>query len=142
VSSDGPKARSVFDMNKLKDAIILSAKGPAQEGASGTFVRTFSFAPDFIGFAGHFPGFPVLPAFVQVMTVITMAEEVRGRGIELVSLVKAKFRTVIRPDTDIEVQFRERTMAGGAGLEATLRVAGEIAAFFLLTFAEKSEKMP
>ena len=127
-------------MNRLKTAIMLSAKGPATETKPGTFVRTFCFASDFIGFAGHFPGYSVLPAFIQVMTALAMAEEVKGRGIELISLVKAKFRAVIRPDTDIEVQYRERTVAGGTGLEATLSVAGEVAAFFLLTFAEGPEK--
>ena len=126
-------------MNRLKDAIVASAKGPARETAPGTFVRTFSFSPEFIGFSGHFPGYPVLPAFVQVMTAIAMAEKIRNREIELISLVKAKFRSVIQPDTDIEVQCRERAVAGGPGLEATLRVAGGVAATFLVAFAEKPE---
>lgn len=128
-------------MDEMKRAIMESAGGPVRETAPGTFVRAFSFAPDFVGFAGHFPGHPVLPAFIQVMTVIAMAEEVRGRGIELASLVKAKFRAVIRPDTDIEAQYRERMVSGRDGMEATLRVAGEIAASFVLTFTEGSEKM-
>ena len=68
-----------------------------------------------------------------------MAEEVKGRAMEVTSLAKAKFRTVIRPETDIEVQCRERTVAGKPGLEATLRVAGEVAALFLLTFVEGPE---
>jgi 3-hydroxyacyl-[acyl-carrier-protein] dehydratase len=127
-------------MNRLKTVIMLSAKGPVRETKPGTFVRTFSFAPDFIGFAGHFPGYSVLPAFIQVMTTLAMAEEVKGCGIEINSLVKAKFRAVIRPDTEIEVQYRERPVGGKDGLEATLKVAGEVAASFLLTFTGALER--
>jgi len=127
-------------MSELKNAIMMSAKGRVRVAAPGTFVRTFSFAPDFMGFAGHFPGYPVLPAFIQVMMAVTMMEEIRGRELELTSLVKAKFRTVIRPETDIEVHCRERSVTGKTGLEATLRVAGEVAALFLFTFVEKPEK--
>jgi len=127
-------------MSELKNAVMFSAKGPVRETTPGTFVRTFSFGPDFVGFAGHFPGYPVLPAFIQVMMAVTMTEEIKGRGVELTSLVKAKFRTVIRPETDIEVYCRERPVTGKTGLEATLRVAGEVAALFLFTFVEKPEE--
>ncbi|MDR2018073.1 MAG: hypothetical protein LBQ00_04255 [Syntrophobacterales bacterium] len=126
-------------MNKLRTAIILSAKGPASETVPGTFVRTFSFAPDFVGFEGHFPGYPVLPAFIQVMTVLAMTEEVKGHEIDLISLVKAKFRAVVLPDIAVEIQYRERLVAGRNGLEATIRVPEGVAASLLLTFTDRRE---
>ena len=86
-------------------------------------MKSYTFAPDFIGFSGHFPGYPVLPAFVQVLTALTMAEEVRGRPLELISIIKAKFRIEIHPGGEVEVQYRERTIKGEAGIEATLTVA-------------------
>ncbi len=120
-------------MDKLKTAISLSAIGPAKETEGGIFVKSYSFAPDFIGFSGHFPGYPVLPAFLQVLTALSMAEEVEGRGLTLVSIVKAKFRTEIHPDREVEVRYRERAVRGATGIEVTLSVAESLAASLLLT---------
>ena len=70
-------------MDNLRSAIRESALGPVKETEKGTWVRSYRFAPDFIGFSGHFPGYPILPAFVQVLMVQTMAEEVKGRPLKV-----------------------------------------------------------
>ena len=123
-------------MDKLKTAIRLSAAGPARETETGVFVKTYSFAPDFVGFSGHFPGYPVLPAFVQVLVALALAEEVRGHAVSLVSIVKAKFRMEIHPGREVEAQYRERIIKGAGGMEATLTVAEGSAASMLLTFMD------
>jgi 3-hydroxyacyl-[acyl-carrier-protein] dehydratase len=123
-------------MDKLKTAIILSATGPARETEAGAFVKSYSFAPDFIGFSGHFPGYPVLPAFLQILTVLATAEEIRRHTVKLISIVKAKFRMEIHPGQEIEVRCRERIIKGESGMEATLNVAEGLAASLLLTFTD------
>jgi 3-hydroxyacyl-[acyl-carrier-protein] dehydratase len=123
-------------MDELKTAICSSAAGPARKVEEGNFVKPYSFAPDFIGFSGHFPGHPVLPAFVQVLTLLTMAEEVRGHAIKLITVLRAKFRAEIHPGSAIEVCYRDRIIKGVTGLDATLTVAGGLAASFLLTFTD------
>jgi 3-hydroxyacyl-[acyl-carrier-protein] dehydratase len=127
-------------MDKLRNAISLSATGAAKETEKGTFVKSYLFEPDFIGFSGHFPGHPVLPAFVQVLTALTMAEEIRGHAIKLVTIIKAKFRIEIQPGREIEVRYRDRMIKGETGLEATLTVAEGLAATFLLTFIDTEQK--
>jgi 3-hydroxyacyl-[acyl-carrier-protein] dehydratase len=123
-------------MDKLKTAISLSATGPARETEAGAFVKSYSFKPDFIGFSGHFPGYPVLPAFLEVLTTLSMAEEVRGHALKLTSIVKAKFRIEIHPGQEVEVRYRERVIKGATGLEATLTVAEGLAASLLITFSD------
>jgi 3-hydroxyacyl-[acyl-carrier-protein] dehydratase len=123
-------------MDTLKRAIMLSATCPARESEQGTFVRKYSFVPNFIGFSGHFPGYPILPAFVQILVVLVMAEEIKGCPLKLFSLEKAKFHIEIYPDNEIEVQYREGVIKGRASLEATLTVDKGLAASFLLTFTE------
>jgi 3-hydroxyacyl-[acyl-carrier-protein] dehydratase len=127
-------------MDKLKTAIFSSATSPAKETEPGTFVKSYVFLPDFIGFSGHFPGYPVLPAFMQVLTVLAMTEEVRGHTIRLVSIIKAKFRSEIHPGQEEEVRCRERIIKGATGIEATLTVADGPAASLLLAFADKDDK--
>jgi 3-hydroxyacyl-[acyl-carrier-protein] dehydratase len=124
-------------MDNLRSAIRSSASGPVRETEPGTFIRSYCFAPDFIGFSGHFPGYPILPAFVQVLTVLAMAEEVQGRRLQVLTLEKAKFQREVFPGQEIKVQYRERITPGKTKLEATLTVAENLAASFLLVLANE-----
>ncbi|MGA3085543.1 MAG: 3-hydroxyacyl-ACP dehydratase [Thermodesulfobacteriota bacterium] len=124
-------------MDNLRFAIQSSASGPVKETEPGTFIRSYCFAPEFIGFSGHFPGYPILPAFVQVLIVLDMAEEVKGRRLKILTLEKAKFQMEVLPGKEIEVRFREGIIKGKTGLEATLMIGESPAASFLLTFADE-----
>jgi 3-hydroxyacyl-[acyl-carrier-protein] dehydratase len=120
-------------MDNLRSAIRESALGPVRETEPGHFIRSYCFAPEFIGFSGHFPGYPILPAFIQVLMVMSMAEEVKGRNLSFSSLEKAKFQNKIFPGQEIEVHFRERLIRGKTALEATLNVVdGQAASFQLI----------
>jgi 3-hydroxyacyl-[acyl-carrier-protein] dehydratase len=121
-------------MSALRTAIAASAKGPAREREPGVFVRAYSFAPEFIGFSGHFPGYPILPAFIQLLTVLMTAEEAKGRPLRLVSVEKAKFQKEIYPGNEIEVEYRDVVVRGNTGLKATLATGGDVAASLVLTF--------
>jgi 3-hydroxyacyl-[acyl-carrier-protein] dehydratase len=124
-------------MDNLRSAIRSSALGPFRETETGIFVGSYCFSPDFIGFSGHFPGYPILPAFVQVLMVLTMAEEVQGRRLKVLTLEKAKFQKEVFPGQEIKVLCRERTIKGKTKLEATLTVAENQAASFLLVLADE-----
>ncbi len=124
-------------MDNLRSAIRLSASGPIRETEPGTFVRPYNFPSDFIGFSGHFPGYPILPAFVQVLTVLTMAEEVKGRRLQVLTLEKAKFQKEVFPGQEIIVKYRERITQGKKKIEATFTVGENPAASFLLTITEE-----
>jgi 3-hydroxyacyl-[acyl-carrier-protein] dehydratase len=124
-------------MANLRSAVRESALGPAQETEQGTWARSYCFAPDFIGFAGHFPGYPILPAFVQVLMVVTMAEAVKGRPLKISTLERAKFQKEVFPGQEIIAQYREGTSKGKTKLEATLTVGENQAASFLLVLDDE-----
>ena len=124
-------------MDNLRSAIKLSALGPVRETESGTFIRSYSFAPDFIGFSGHFPGYPILPAFVQVLAVLTMVEEAKGRRLQVLTLEKAKFQKEVLPGLEIKIKFRERITKGKKKIEDTLTDGENPVASFLLTITEE-----
>lgn len=46
---------------------------------------------------GHFPGFPVVPAVVQVQWVMELARELAGRPLVLQRIEALKFRRLLRP---------------------------------------------
>ena len=67
-----------------------------------------SFCPtaDFIGFNGHFPGYPILPAMLQVLLGIIVSEELYGTKLVLQKLDKAKFMAQIQPGQTVTVTCR------------------------------------
>ena len=121
-------------MNKLKKEIIEAALGPIEVIAHDKAIGRYAFPQSFIGFAGHFPEYPVLPAYVQVLTVLTVIEEWKGGHLQLASVEKAKFHIELRPDQEITVQCREIEIKGKTVIEAILTVTEGIAAVFLMRF--------
>ena len=121
-------------MNNLRTSIRESALGPVQEAEPGSFLQSYRFNPEFIGFSGHFPGHPVLPGFVQVFMVMIMAEEVEGHPLKFLTLEKAKFQKEVFPGQEIKIEYREKMVKGMKKVEATLTVDDNQAASFQLAF--------
>lgn len=64
---------------------------------------SFLFKPDFIGFGGHFPDNPVLPAVVQFSLALFLARQIRGKDLEPIRVKKAKFSSVLAADMPTRV---------------------------------------
>ncbi len=126
-------------MSEMRQAIQTAAIGATQAPAAGTLLRSFAFPPGFPGFAGHFPGFPIVPAVVQILTALTLAEELHGGRLRLVGVEHAKFQLQLRPLEEIAVQVRERLSGDRLAFEAKLHRGGENAAAFTLIVAAGEE---
>lgn len=108
---------------------IRAAMSKVTRDEEGVLRANFCFSPDFCGFAGHFPGAPILPALVQLL----LAQEVicRQQGPLVVAAIKgAKFKRPLRPQEQIEVCCRPRSAEKGYKVE--LQVAGSQASSFTL----------
>ena len=94
-------------MLKLADACdlrVLSRQDGLQN--ANAIEATACISPDFVGFAGHFPGQPILPGFVFVM----LAEELfrqAGRALCVAAVRKARFYQPLLPRQPvlIDAQF-------------------------------------
>jgi 3-hydroxyacyl-[acyl-carrier-protein] dehydratase len=126
-------------MNRIKREIVASAVAPAQFVDPDTIARTYVFDPEFIGFSGHFPGYPILPAFVQILTATTLAEERIGAPVELSSVKKAKFMQEIHPGQEIVVECRERLIEGAFRCEASIMLGDKVASKLVMIFSMKRE---
>lgn len=126
-------------MNALQNGIGASAMEPPERTGSDTVARRYRFSPGFIGFSGHFPGNPILPAIVQIRAVVSLAEEERGKALRLSAVRSAKFLAPVRPDEDVWVRYRRSGPSGRDICDATLSVAGKTVAAFRLELAEKEE---
>jgi 3-hydroxyacyl-[acyl-carrier-protein] dehydratase len=126
-------------MNKIKKEIISSAVGRIEKSETDTIKQRYRFSPDFIGFAGHFPGNPILPAFVQILMALTLTEKHKGCRLKAASVEKAKFRIPLHPDQEIEIECRQRSVGGLSGCDARLTVAEGLAASFRISFSVKED---
>lgn len=121
-------------MNKLKKAIISSAVDEIKSINQDTVIKHFCFTSDFSGFAGHFPGHPVLPAFVQILTALVLMEEKKGYPLKPASVQNARFRIPIGPDQNIEVLCVEHLIKEKPGCETKIGVKEGLAASFQMIF--------
>jgi 3-hydroxyacyl-[acyl-carrier-protein] dehydratase len=124
-------------MNKLRRAIVSSAIGEKTGDETNGITRRYRFKSNFLGFRGHFPGYPILPAFVQILTALTIIEEHKKCRLTLAAVEKAKFHLPILPDREIEVICNSRPVQNKSSYEARLTVTEGLASSFRFTFAEK-----
>ncbi len=127
-------------MDDLRKEIAAAAAGPVARDAEGAASRPYRFAPGFRGFAGHFPGAPVLPAVVQILAAASLAEECEGRRLRLAGVPAAKFVLPIRPDEEILVRCRVRREGGKRLIDAELTAAGRPPAAFALELVDGGEE--
>ena len=120
-------------MSKLKKGIFEAAQGEIEVFGPDKATGRYRFPPHFIGFSGHFPEYPVLPAFAQVLSALTVVEAWKGRPFQLCAIEKAKFHIEVKPDQELTVECRERRTSGTPVIEAKLSVADGLAAVFHIT---------
>jgi len=118
-------------MERLREAVQSALIEPTLEIRPGSAVGRFRFDEEFVGFEGHFPGRPILPAVVQIMAALQTAASVwQDLSVDASSVDKAKFLLPVVPGDEIEIHCT-RTEAGGTpGLTARVLLRGEPAASF------------
>lgn len=93
-----------------------------EEGA--VLVGDYFFAPDFPGFAGHFPESPILPAVVQLAAVRYLAELAVASNLRTVGCQGAKFRVMVRPRELLTVSLNLAARAELPGWQAKFKLTG------------------
>jgi 3-hydroxyacyl-[acyl-carrier-protein] dehydratase len=66
-------------------------------------LQVYRFEDGFLGFAGHFPNRPILPALVQILMGQNLASSVFDSELELLEIKAAKFLDPITPGQEITI---------------------------------------
>ena len=103
------------------------------ETGAGELRARFLFPAEFIGFKGHFPGKPILPAVNEIQAALAMLEAWKGRRVTLRDIILAKFATPVTCDEEV-VYLCSVTMEDGhsALVKATVATDGGNVARFRL----------
>jgi 3-hydroxyacyl-[acyl-carrier-protein] dehydratase len=126
-------------MSRLSEAVEQAALTGATPDGAGVLSRTFCFPPDFPGFDGHFPGYPILPAVVQILACQAVAETRLPPGFRLHRVQHAKFLKQIRPDERVLVSCRLHPEGEAWVAEARVEKGPDLAATLHLVFAPGKE---
>ncbi len=77
-----------------------------KDNETGVVQGIFRFAQDFVGFEGHFPGNPILPAVVQLAAVRWLFKKSYTTDIQLKKVERAKFKQMIEPGEQVKIQIQ------------------------------------
>ena len=80
---------------------IESCMSGLGSAGNGKLTARFTFTPDFLGFAGHFPGNPVLPGVCKIQAALAMLRRWYQREVILKEIVLAKFYAPVSSDAEL-----------------------------------------
>jgi 3-hydroxyacyl-[acyl-carrier-protein] dehydratase len=111
------------------------------DAGGGRLTARFSFPPEFIGFQGHFPEMPVLPAVCKIQAAVAMLAASRKSRVRLDEIVLAKFSAPVTCDEEVEFSCTtEMEGTNSAVVKATVSKDGDrIARFKLRVTLEREE---
>jgi 3-hydroxyacyl-[acyl-carrier-protein] dehydratase len=128
-------------MGQLIDAVRAAVIKELYRNEKDGWTGDFCFTDSFIGFSGHFPGAPVLPAIVQILAAQVVAEAAAGKPVQLISVTRAKFHVQIRPGDHVTVSCKGgKARASGAVIQATIVARDQVAASFSMCFKDEGEE--
>lgn len=87
-------------MSRLRAQIRHCMSDLRESGDSQARAR-FVFPAEFIGFQGHFPGRPVLPAVCEIQAAVAMLEAWTKKRVKLREIISAKFSTPVTCDEEL-----------------------------------------
>ncbi len=79
----------------------LRCMSDLSEVGAGELRARFLFPAEFVGFQGHFPGRPVLPAVCEIQAALAMLETWKSERVRLRQIVQAKFSALVSCDEEV-----------------------------------------
>jgi 3-hydroxyacyl-[acyl-carrier-protein] dehydratase len=108
-------------MSLLTDEPIIIAERREGDGIE----LELELPPDFRYFAGHFPGFPILPGVVHIHLAMMLARRHLALGGRMAAAMQVKFRKPIWPNSRLLLALRLEARAGQEVLTFALSCEGE-----------------
>lgn len=90
--------------SQIRNEIIALLQDYNCDELTGTISAKFAFPAGFTGFAGHFPGEPILPGICQIQCLLVLLSRQLGKDVNLVSVKRAKFLNTVIPEDQIFVK--------------------------------------
>jgi 3-hydroxyacyl-[acyl-carrier-protein] dehydratase len=104
-------------------------------------VARFFFPAGFIGFQGHFPERPILPAVCKIQAAVAMLEAWKSRKVRLNEIISARFSAPVGCDEEVDLRCSVAMEdVHRALVKATVAKDGESIAKFKLRVTFEAEE--
>ncbi len=128
-------------MNKLINSIEKSVLNSPRQGDPSGITGEFCFDMNFTGFSGHFPGYPLLPAVIQLLIAQLLIERQKGCKIKVTLIEKAKFLSEIKPDDRIRVKCTDADEGENQRSKVIITSGDKTVSSFNLNFCSLKENL-
>ena len=124
-------------MSQIRQALLGCQVDPISWNEDVVCQR-YCLPEDFVGFAGHFPNYPIVPAVVQILMAQLVAEQHLDSSLQLGSVDRCKFQRQLKPLDLIDVYCQRKQVRSKMVIDCKLKIAGElVAGFWLVVNREK-----
>ncbi len=96
----------------MRRALLRSLVRTELSEAEDRAIGEFRFAPSFLGFRGHFPGFPILPGVVMIQSALIVCERLLECSLRLSEVERAKFSGQVHPGHSVQTEVRLKPDGG------------------------------
>lgn len=132
-----PEARKRGISHRDPFRVVDALQGEALSDCGGEIHAHFLFDDTFIGFRGHFPGEPILPAFIQMMMAKVLVEALNHCPLQVVSVKNAKFLLPIHPGQEIEIKCLCQSTGAEQSWAVRLTLQEGLAATFVIVLGQE-----
>ncbi len=124
-------------MSEMRRQLERYRCAPISRFDDGSVSCAWCLPLEFCGFDGHFPGFAIVPAVVQVLMAQMLAQQGLAQACWNGTIQRGKFLRQIRPGETITAVVRRRDIRQRHYIDARLEVDGAAAATMLLQLDEE-----
>ena len=118
-------------MSQIRNA-LLECQTSAATLLEGVVCQRYCLPADFVGFDGHFPDYPIVPAVVQILMAQIVAEQHLGTQLSIRAIDRSKFHRQLKPLDLIDTYCQPKQVRGKAVIDCQLKVDDEVVAAFWL----------
>jgi 3-hydroxyacyl-[acyl-carrier-protein] dehydratase len=105
-----------------------------QDEITGEIVAEYCFSHELEVFRGHFPGNPILPGVFQIEMIRHALETILHEKYIIKVTSKAKFTSIILPESKITIRIKTASIDGGIKLRAKSYVDQKMTSDISLVF--------
>ena len=125
-------------MNDMNEAITACGIKPTVKTDRG-WEKTYIFGADFLGFQGHFPGNPIMPAILQIMIAREAIAEQMGHECDVLSVSRAKYMKMVSSDSAVTVVWTIKEEPDSIACKCVLETQGSAASKLSFTLTRKQD---
>jgi len=118
-------------MSQIRQALLNCQVDPATR-TEAVVCQRYCLPEDFVGFAGHFPNYPIVPAVVQILMAQVVAEQHLDSSVQLCAVDRCKFHRQLKPLDLIDVYCQRKLVRNKIVIDCQLKIDDELVSGFWL----------